>query len=253
LILMGMIYVVAGMDSYKDKMETSSLATVTLSDGGASSNTDTLRYTFAFVHPTLGTVHTDNSSYTTLDMPGCISIGRDAGEPMTPIKPAKLLLPPMTTVIGINVVGIPVELASIETPVYPYQNPVPIGFELEEFQFNTELYASDVYDGYHIGYCRGYVIMDITLNPVQYIPSDGRFFYYPEITVTIDLKETEYVNPFFRNNPDDKAWVEKLVYNPEITETYTSDVPTFEYPGGLCDSSDDYDYVIISTTHNSFD
>ncbi|GAG34020.1 unnamed protein product, partial [marine sediment metagenome] len=48
-------------------------------------------------------------------------------------------------------------------------------------------------------------------------------------------------------------WVETLVYNPEITETYTMDLPIVEYPGGLCDPSDDYDYVIITTTKNGLD
>ncbi|GAH07864.1 unnamed protein product, partial [marine sediment metagenome] len=118
---------------------------------------------------------------------------------------------------------------------------------------SDEVYPSEIYDKYHIGYCRGYAILDITLSPVQYIPKDGRLFYYPEITVAIDLEDTEYVDPFFRNNPDDKAWVEKLVYNPEIADTYTIDLPTFEYPGGLCDPSDNYDYVIITTTKNSLD
>jgi len=44
-----------------------------------------------------------------------------------------------------------------------------------------------------------------------------------------------------------------LVYNPEIADTYTIDLPTVEYPGGLCDPIDDYDYVIITTTYNSLD
>ena len=29
--------------------------------------------------------------------------------------------------------------------------------------------------------------------------------------------------------------------------------PTFEYPGGLCDPADNYDYVIITTTQNGLD
>ncbi|MGF3555052.1 MAG: hypothetical protein ACQXXF_07295, partial [Thermoplasmatota archaeon] len=60
--------------------------------------------------------------------------------------------------------------------------------------------------------------------------------------------------PFFRNKPGDEAWVKKLVYNPEITDSYkTSDIPVFDYPGGLCDPSESYDYVIITTTYNGLD
>jgi len=63
----------------------------------------------------------------------------------------------------------------------------------------------------------------------------------------------EYLNLKFRNNQDDKEWVETLVYNPELTESYTGEIQTFEYDGGLCDPEDQYDYVIVTTTHNDLD
>jgi len=221
-------------------------------------NNESLTYSFTFIKPNFQTIEMDKSQYATIHMPGCTAIGK-AGNPMLPVKSVKLLLPAMTTVTSVTVTGASVELTEIENPVYPYQNPVPIGFEPEAFQFNTALYASDllypsdVHDGYHIGYSHGYAILDITLNPMQYIPGEDRLFYYPEITVTIDLGENGKVNQFFRNNPEDKAWVKMLVYNPEVTETYTTNLPSFEYPGGLCDPSDEYDYVIITTTYNGLD
>jgi len=221
-------------------------------------NNNHLSYSFTFIEPGLQTAYVDSSQYTTLQMTGCLAVGKRAGDPMLPVKAVKLLLPAMTTVTSITVTGIPVELASIKNLIYPYQNPVPIGFEPEAFQFNNALYSSDllypsnIHDEYHIGYCRGYAILDITLNPMQYLPSEGKLFYYPEVTITIDLEEYRYINPFFRNSPEDESWVKNLVYNPEIAETYTSDI-SFEYPGGLCDPSDDYDYVIITTTKNGLD
>jgi len=227
-------------------------------DATSENNNNHLSYSFTFIEPGLQKATVDTTDYTLLQMPGCMAIGKQAGDPMLPVKSVKLLLPAMTTVTGITVTGVPVELESIESPIYPYQNPVPFGFEPEEFQFNSALYSSDslypptVHDGYHIGYSHGYAILDITLNPIQYIPDEGRLFYYPELTVTIDLEDTGEANQFFRNNPDDKAWVETLVYNPEITETYTS-VASFEYPGGLCDPKDDYDYVIITTIQNGLE
>ncbi len=220
---------------------------------------NSLSYSFAFIEPWLQATLVDSFQYALLQMPGCMAIGKQAGGPMLPVKAVKLLLPAMTKMKSITVTGVPVELAGIEVPVFPYQNPVPIGFEPEEFQFHAalydsnEIYPSDIHDEYHVGYSHGYAILDITLNPVQYIPGEGKLFYYPEIIVTIDLEDTEYVNPFFRDNTDDKSWVEMLVYNPEIADTYMSNVPTSEYPGGLCDPSDNYDYVIITTTYNSLE
>ena len=144
---------------------------------------DRLTYSFAFIEPDLQMTQVDRSQYTLLQMPGCIAIGKHAGDPMLPVKSVKLLLPAMTTVSSVNVEGTPVELPRVDAQVFPYQNPVPFGFEPEEFQFNTALYASDslypsnIYDEYHIGYCLGYAIVDITLNPVQYLPGESRLFY----------------------------------------------------------------------------
>ena len=233
--------------------------------GKSSSMVESLSYSFAFLEPELQTTAVSNSEYTLIDMSGCMAIAKQAGEPMMPVKFIKLLIPPMKTVTNVNVVGTPVEpeledFDLVEKPVFPYQNPVPFGGTPEEFVINNEVYESSVpypsniYDDYHIGYCRGYTILDVALNPVQYIPSEGRLFYYPELAVTIDFEDSDYVNQFFRDNPDDKAWVENLVYNPEITDMYPMNAPTFfDYPGGLCDPTDDYDYVIITTTYNGLD
>jgi hypothetical protein len=222
-------------------------------------------YSFTFIEPSFQTVEADNSLYTNINMPGCMAMGRQAGEPSLPVKFIKLLLPPMKTVTDVTVVGNPIEidLGIIDLkqkPVFPYQESVPIGStEPQEFKIDTALYASDalypsaIHEDYHIGYSRGYAILDVALNPVQYIPDEGRLFLYPEMTVTIDFEETQEANPFFRNSQNDKEWVEKLVYNPEVTDFYTVHIPTFEYPGGLCDPGDDYDYVIITTTHNGLD
>ena len=215
-------------------------------DEKSSSMIESLSYSFEFLEPKLRTTTVSNSEYTLIDMAGCIGIGKQAGEPMMPANIIKLLIPPMKTVTGVNVVGTPAEIELedfdlVEKPIFPYQNPVPFGSSPGEFLINNEVYESSVpypsntYDKYHIGYCRGYAILDVTLNPMQYIPSEGRIFYYPELTVTIDFEDTNYGNQFLRNNLDDKAWVENLVYNPEVAEMYPIDSLTFNYEGGLCD------------------
>lgn len=221
-------------------------------------------YSFTFIEPSFQTVKVDNSCYTKINMPGCVTIGKQAGIPMTSVKFIKLLLPPMREVSHIDVIGTPVELELgstdlKESPIFPYQKPVTFGSEPEEFIIDTDLYSSDIsyppkiHGDYHIGYCRGYTILDMALKPIQYNPVKGKLFLYPEITINIEFEETEEVNQFFRNNQNDKEWVETLVYNPEETESYTQNIPTFGYKGGLCDPEDNYDYVIITTEYNSLD
>jgi len=225
---------------------------------------DSLSYTFTFAEPKFQKKTVGSSGYIDINLPGCMSMGREAGQPAMPVKFIKLLLPPKTTVKNVDVVGASFELdlENIDlkkSPIFPYQYPVPFGSEPEEFVVDNAFYSSEmVYptkksEDYSIGYSRGYAILDIALNPVQYIPNEGRIFLCPELTVKINLEESDYVNQFFRNNPEDEAWVNSLVSNPEITKRYTADIPIFDYQGGLCDPSDDFDYVIITTEDNGLD
>jgi len=227
-------------------------------------DSDHLSYTYAFKGPTIKSITADNTLYSEIQMQGCLNLGKQAGEPTLPVKFTQLLLPYGTTVDSVSVQGTPVQynvqgIDLISQPIIPYQNEVPIGMDIQqEFLINEGLYASNQpypttnHGAYNIGYSHGYTVMDISFSPVQYIPSTGQINYYPEMTLSINLKQSENFNTFFRNTPEDAQWVQSLVSNPEMTETYLG-APTFEYPGGLCDPSGNYDYVIITTTQNGLD
>jgi hypothetical protein len=223
---------------------------------------ETLSYDFLFKSPSLKAISVNNNDFTLLELDGCLSMGETGGMPMLPVKAVTLLIPALKSVKNVYVTGTPVELDLnnhnlIEKPVFPYQNPVPFGMQPEAFKIDSNAYSvnakypASLKSDYSIGYSRGYAILDISLNPVQYNPVQGKVYYYPEMTLNIELEDSDYVNPFYKNNPEHRQWVEKLVLNHDVLDTYTSDLPTFDYPGGLCDPSDHYDYVIITTTYNS--
>ena len=234
-------------------------------DSQMNTNVNNLSYTFLFKEPSFKSIQASSSEYTTISMDGCMAIGKQAGEPLVPVKLITLLLPPKKAVASITVVGTPIAIESnmnlLEKPVFPYQKSVPIGSnEPQEFVINSDIYSSDsvfpsaTYTDYEIGYSHGYAIINFGLNPMQYNPSEGTLVYYPEMTVNINLKDTDYVNQFFSNNLDDEAYVKTLVSNPDITDLYhTTELPTLDYPGGLCDPSGNYDYVIVTTTQNGLD
>lgn len=242
-----------------------SIATaINISNSNEIEEIDSLSYTFLFQEPTAKLTEANSQDFTIVEMKGCIGIGKEAGEPMLPTKAVSLLLPPMKTVSSINVVGtsVDVEINGIdltEKPVYPYQNPVPFGSEPEDFVMSNSVYSSNInYPGYlqedyQIGYSHGYTILNVQLNPVHYNPVEGEINYYPEMTVEIDLEDTAEMNQFYRNNPEDEDYVKGLVCNQEVFETYEPIVATSEYDGGLCNPSDNYDYVIITTETNSLD
>jgi hypothetical protein len=220
-------------------------------------------YTFDFQEPTL---QTKTADYTTMTLPGCLTVGKTAGDPAVPVKIVTLLLPPNKTVSRINVLGTPVLLNTedidlTQKPMFPQQRSVPFGSdEPYEFIMNSNVYTSDAYypttryADYAVGYSHGYAILSLSLNPVQYNPVQGTLVYYPKMTVSISLQPQSTPNQFYSKNPADMTYVQSLVLNPQIAQLYeTSDMPTFEYPGGLCDPSGNYDYVIITTTQNGLD
>jgi hypothetical protein len=227
-----------------------------------------LRYTFSFEEPQLDEMEIFNRSFTSVQMPGCMAIGRSVGAPNIPVKFVKLLLPPGSEVVDVDVTGVLTDVTTRgfdlkEKPVVPHQKPVPIVEELppkdsasldENIYHAPDFYPSEIFKNQGVGYCRGYEILTIALNPINYRPALGQMYYYPELTVEIELKDTGNVDQFYRNNINDEEWVRKLVYNSEVMNYYHNrNLDTFDYPGGICNPSEDYDYVIITTTQNGLD
>jgi hypothetical protein len=223
-----------------------------------------LCYTFSYQEPAVLEKTVLGTAYSTIDMAGCMGLGKDQGAPTLPVKFVQMLLPPMTTVDSIVATGTPVQVQLrgadlVAKPIFPYQNEVTLNDPLpQQLVVKNDLYTSsspyptETINSYDIGFSHGYAIVSFSLNPVQYTPKTGELSYYPQMTVTINLRATGEVNKFFANNPDDEHYVQSLVSNPEMTAFYNG-LPTTHYQGGMCNSRDHYDYVIITTTQGGLD
>lgn len=271
-ILCVIVCVVMSATAFAVAVQTMAESTPTSSprenDGDSGTVPTKLSYSILFTEPDLQEKEFYDRTFTRICMEGCLSIGEELGQPCFPVKPIRLLLPQGVDVSNIELLGAPVEMDThaegvdlIERPVEPFQKPVPIGEEApNSLLFDEEAYNSmglvpnAIYDKLGVDYCRGYAILTIILHPVRCIPREGRLFYFPEMTINIELEEGGYINPLYRNRIDDEEWVESLVHNPEITEYYgNSESTMLDYTGGICDPADNYDYVIITTTYNGLD
>jgi len=232
-----------------------------------------LKYTFEFTEPNLKDMKLSDTSFTSLSIPGCISIGKGIGMPNLPVRFAQILIPFGMDVKEITVSGNPTiindEAKGVDltaSPIIPYQKPVTIGEPLSgDIDKDDSVYSTDSFfpdqlvKKQGVSSSRGYTILHIGINPLQYNPVDAELRYYDELQLTIQLEESSSVNELFRGIESDREWVKSLVMNPEVLGTYDSfaGFSSLEYDGGLCDPSDNgglgYDYVIITTEQNGLD
>jgi len=226
-----------------------------------------LEYSISFSEPQLTTNIFDREQYSSISIPGTYATGQKSGDPAIPAKPIRILLPQGTSFKDISISftekrNIHTQEKGInlkEIPIVPFQKQIPIGSEPPEMlDFNQHTYnyktsvPEKLYDHVRIGYCRGYTILSLTLYPVDYNPSEGLLFYYPVMNIHVDLDASDMINTLYRGLPDDETWVNSLVMNPEISESYEEPLSFNErYDGGLCNPSDNngqgYDYIVITT------
>jgi len=223
-----------------------------------------LSFLFRFEEPELKQTKLEGREFTELYMPGAVNFGNKVGSPVQQSKPVKILIPYGTEIKEINALGEKIELDIKSTgidlqekPVVPHQKSVTIGGDPDGLAFDEESYSSKEpvqksnYENLGVSSCRGYSILTLNINPIEYIPREGRVFYYPKMTIDIKLSEAKNTNEMFRGEPSDEQWVKSLVTNPETTDTYpTAKLGGTLYTGGICDPSDNgglgYDYVIIT-------
>lgn len=260
ILIIGLIVLFIGASLHP---ATSSIVHIQKEDNNEQTS---LTYTYQFQEPTLTQQTINENTFTKIEMPGTFTIGNKSGTPTYQVSPVKLLIPYGKHVANIRVtVDQTKQLNLLKDPLFPYQPQVPINDLIPnqflnkgqpvEFVVDKESYKSmnkvpaEIFQSLGVGYCRGYQILTLNLYPTEYIPGIGQLSYHSKMTVTVELKSDGNVNRFYRADPDDRAWVEKLVDNPEISETYPSQ-STNHYPGGLCNPSDNsglgYDYVIIT-------
>jgi hypothetical protein len=213
-----------------------------------------IRITHEFPAPKI----TKAGEYHSVTMEGLPKLQRP-GLPMLPIKAAKVLVPPGRNMKGIRVIcGRKMEIAGAYV-VKPGQRPVPLSYTgpvtltlpSPEVYDSSEPFPGVLRSEVSMQGKRGYEILVLTLYPVEYIPQEGKLFYYEDMTVEVDTEPApEKQNRMLRRNPrhwaEDKKEIREMVDNPEVAESYR--IPD-EMGGGeriLLDPGTPYDYVIIT-------
>ncbi|OYD15701.1 hypothetical protein CH333_05150, partial [candidate division WOR-3 bacterium JGI_Cruoil_03_44_89] len=181
------------------------------------------------------------------------------GEPMLPVKDAKILLPAGEIVNEIEVITGKKIILPGEFRIEPGQRPRPLSYTgpYEETPPDGEIYGSDapypgeVYERVCVQRKYGYNILVLDIFPVEYIPRSGLVSYYGDITVRVhtisDVGGLDETEKMLRKDEVSRGEVTELIDNPQNIISYNSISRVYERGKNLLlDPSDSCDYVIIT-------
>jgi hypothetical protein len=205
----------------------------------------TMEYTFE--RPEITQVTIDGVNYHRLAMPDAPNAGMP-GRPALPAQGARLLLPPGAEVSAIEVTtGEKIALGRNY-----YIEPVTQEFRLsvgptrenlphpdQSIYSSGDPYPAERFANVSTHGFRGYQIIVLKLQPVEYIPATGELAYYPRLLVTITTNDTGERSPLFRGMPVDRQEIEGKVDNPGLSTSYPE---LGRIPGA------NYDLLILTTS-----
>jgi len=206
----------------------------------------TITITYSFNNPYIEKVKINEKIYDKIIVPDLIN-SADPGEPYLPAKGAYILLPKNTEIKKINVFPSNKEYLGSDHYIIPCGEPIPLSMTdyEEKLEPNPEIYNSlDLFPGNLFNmidnyFFRGYNILVLMLNPIQYVPATGEIFYYNNLTITIELADNKNSNTLLRGLINDKIEVLNKVDNPDIIETY--------YKEDVTNVLNQYDLLILTT------
>ena len=175
-----------------------------------------------------------------------------AGEPRLPYKSFSAVLESGKTLDYIEIIKDSKNVVHGEYLIEPGQKLLPTLYKSEKKDITTEendiyldlsIYESSnayppfLFQDESLHSCRGYDILIINVNPVQYIPKSGEIWYYDELVLNIHTKPSDINDrKYLRGSEEDKEFVSRIVDDSSKIKTY---------PQGQ--GRELYEYIIITT------
>ena len=183
---------------------------------------------YNFETPEMSEVTIGSNVYDRITVPNAPNSG-DVGWPALPARGTRILLPPGAEVSSIEIVSgesvflgqdyliepVPPPFVISATPdLHGIPTPDSLAYMLETRVPGT------VFEETGVQSFRGYKVLILKLQPVQYIPKSGELYYVPNMTVVIETAKSGEFNPNFRGFPEDETSVRSMVDNPEVASSY---------------------------------
>ena len=185
---------------------------------------------YSFERPQVHDITLGNKLYQRLVLEGAPVSGL-TGQPALPARGAYILLPQGTDALDIKVhpgervllgrdfliepTALPVMQSSVSAEPVP-QIPDSVIYA------SDQPFPGDLYRQTGIYTFRGYRILVLRLQPVQFIPSTGELYYYPNLTVSVNTSEGNETTSLFRGLLSDEISLSDKIDNQQALSTYTA-------------------------------
>ncbi|MFH1373268.1 MAG: C25 family cysteine peptidase [bacterium] len=207
---------------------TMAVALLIISSTALSAERVSVEYTFE--RPQIQSVTIEGNLYDRLVMPEAPNSGQ-IGYPALPATGAQILLPFGTQVKSIDIItGEKVSLGR-DYLVEPVGQPVPLSAapgtavpptpDAVVYSLGTPV-PEALFESIGTQSFRGYQILTLKLQPVQYIPTTGELYYYTILTVNVETEDADQPAALLRGLPEDQQDVRLRVDNPEAADGYAS-------------------------------
>lgn len=212
----------------------------------SSDQVEEIQCSYAFENPTINEIIIAEELYHEIIINGLATMA-EPGHPCLPVKGSYIFIPQDSKVQSISVeTNDPISLGK-GFVIKPGSIPVPLS-KKEEAQpplpddsiySSNMIYPSDLYSQVGLYRCKGFDILVLTLNPVQYIPDTGEIFFYSSMKVTVEVSNHQSLGLKPRGLNRDIVDIKSKVDNPSM-------VPSDLFPADDT-SMDSYDFLILTT------
>jgi len=209
-----------------------------------------LIFEFSFSEPIIEQVEINNEIVNRISLED-LKNTNDYNQPCLPVKTVKILLPYQRDVEKIKIITsdkIPIkkdckiELAGKLIPI------IDIDFVREEKNLisknnkptNKYIENEQIYSNIGTYICKGFRILFVNIYPVQYNEKNDELYYYNNVILTIETKES----PICKSNrglAQDLEYIKQIVDNPPITNSYNEIIIDSQT------KTSSYGYIIITT------
>ena len=202
---------------------------------------------YQFEYPRVESVDIDGQFYDRVIMPNISNAGK-AGQPSLPASGAQILLPYGTDVSDIRIVTDDFISLGEGYNIEPVGKPIKLSAEPGSFERpvpDAAIYNSDqpfpeaLYEDIGVQTFRGYRILTLRLQPLQYIPTSGELLYYSRLTVVVNTVNSGKSSNLLRGFMEDEESIRARVDNPDIVDSYRA---------GSTRGAKSYDLLIITTS-----